>query len=214
MQFAAVLVEYLVTGSGAVIWMGIALGVSLHSVLNLQPAQVALLVPVVYLAGMLADAVAALLLHYPGKRAKRHPLPWQNRVVLVPDLQPRSAWSAFVLLHSPELGREFQFRASRDRIARGALLNALLLLVAMIVWPVNRAGLLPFLPPPPVTIAAGVALTVLTAVLWWAAESSTTAFLQTSVALIEHEQARESHPRERLPRGGISVPYTARRGDG
>jgi hypothetical protein len=214
MQFAAVLVEYLVTGSGAVIWMGIALGVSLRSVLNLEPAQVALLVPVVYLAGMLADAVAALLLHYPGKRAKRYPLPWQNRAVLVPDLQPRNAWSAFVLLHSPELGREFQFRSSRDRIARGALLNALLILVAMIVWPVNRDGLLPFLPPAPVTIAAGAALAVLTAVLWWAAEGSTSAFLQTSVSLIEHKLARESVKREKPPRAGISVPYTARRRDG
>lgn len=211
MQFAAVLVEYLVTGSGAVIWMGIALGVSLRSVLTLEPAQVALLVPVVYLAGMLADAVAALLLYYPGRRAKGHPLPWQNRPVLIPDLQPRSAWSAFVLLHSPELGREFQFRASRDRIARGALLNALLILVAMIVWPANQVGLLPFLPPAPVTIAAGAGLTVLTAVLWWAAEGSTTAFLQTSVALIEHKLARESVKREKPARGGITVPYTAAR---
>lgn len=211
MQFAAVFVEYLVTGSGALIWMGIALGVTLHSVLNLQPAQVALLVPVVYLAGMLADAVASLLLHFPGREARQHPLPWQSRAVLVPDLQPRNAWAAFVLLHSAELGREFQFRSSRDRIARGALLNALLILVAMVVWPANRAGLLPFLPAPPVSIAAGTALALLTGVLWWAAESSTSQFLQTSVALIEHRLARESVRREKPGRAGITVPYTARR---
>ena len=212
MQFAAVMVEYLVTGSGAVIWMGIALGVSLRSVLNLEPAQVALLVPVVYLAGMLADAVAALLLHYPGKRAKRYPLPWQNRAVLVPDLQPRNAWSAFVLLHSPDWGgvpvpfqpRPHRPRGPAERAAhpRGDDRVA-----------VNRAGLLPFLPAAPVTIAAGAALAVLTAVLWWAAEGSTSAFLQTSVALIEHKLARESVKREKPARAGISVPYTARRRD-
>lgn len=213
MQFAAVFVEYLVTGSGALIWLGIALGVTLHSVLNLQPAQVALLVPVVYLAGMLADAVASLLLHFPGRGARRHPLPWQNRAVLVPDLQPRNAWAAFVLLHSPELGREFQFRSSRDRIARGALLNALLILVSMVVWPGNRVDLLPFLPPAPVTIAAGAALILLTAVLWWAAESNTSQFLQTSVALIEHKLARETVKREKPARAGIAVPFTARSRD-
>jgi hypothetical protein len=213
MQFAAVFVEYLVTGSGAVIWMGIALGVTLRSVLYLQPAQVALLLPVVYLAGMLADAVASLLLHYPGRRAKRHPLPWQNQAVLVPDLQPRYAWPAFVLLHSPELGREFQFRTSRDRIARGALLNALLILTAMIVFPGNRDALLPFLPRPQVSIAAGVAITVLTVVLWWAAESSTSQFLQTSVALIEHKLAREARGTDGAGRAGISAPYSPRRRD-
>jgi hypothetical protein len=216
MQFAAVFVEYLVTGSGAVIWMGIVLGVRMHTVLGMEPAQVALLVPVVYLAGMLADAVASLLLYFPGRRAKRHPLPWQNRAVLVPDLQPRNAWAAFVTLHSAELGRELQFRSSRDRIARGALLNALLILVTMIVWPGNRAELLPFLPPPPVTIAAGTALILLTMVLWWAAESSTSQFLQTSVALIEHKLAREAVKREKPRRAGISVPYQPqpRRRDG
>ncbi|HEX6042021.1 hypothetical protein [Longimicrobium sp.] len=212
MQFAVVFVEYLVTGSGAVIWMGIVLGVTLTSVVNLQPAQVALLVPVIYLAGMLADAVASLLLHYPGRRAKRHPLPWQNRAVLVPDLQPRTAWVPFVVLHSPQLGQELLFRASRDRIARGALLNALLILVAMIVFPANRQDLLPFLPPPSVTTATGAGLVVLAAVLWWAAESSTTQFLQTSVTLIEHKLARERRP-EKPGRAGITVPYTPRRRD-
>lgn len=211
MQFAVVFVEYLVTGSGAVIWMGIVLGVTLQSVVNLQPAQVALLVPVIYLAGMLADSVAALLLHYPGRRAKRHPLPWQNRAVLVPDLQPRTAWAPFVVLHSAELGQELLFRTSRDRIARGALLNALLILVTMITFPVKRHDLLPFLPAASVTIAAGAGLVMVTALLWWAAESSTSQFLQTAVTLIEHKLAREGRTREKPARAGITVPYTARR---
>jgi hypothetical protein len=210
MQFAAVLVEYLVTGSGALLWIGIALGVNLSTLLVLDPAQVTLLVPVIYVSGMLLDAVASILLRAATRRAQERPLPWQSRTLLQPDLQPRTAWAPFVVLHSPELGREIQVRSSRDRIARGALLNVMLAVFAMLVWPTNTKNLLPFLPPLSLTIPIGAGLALLLALLWWSAEAQTSQYRQTAVALIEHKLARESRGGESPRRAGFPVPYAPR----
>jgi len=143
MQFAASFVEYLVTGCTALLWLiplwllsrpqdKVSLGnVSLDK-------YVLLLLPALYVVGMLVDSISSLLLKWLKPVARRNKTLGQALVDLqwmrlfrkgAPELVDDSSShknTALILYHSPELAKVMLAHSSRDRIARGALLNSLL----------------------------------------------------------------------------------------
>lgn len=80
--------------------------------------EVALLLPLAYVLGMLVDFVSEKCVS-PFKDRIRKKVGSPKRKV--------SSSTVFIAWHSEELAREFQVRSSRDRIARGATLNFLVL---------------------------------------------------------------------------------------
>src|SRR5438874_11195851 len=129
MQFAALFIEYFVSGATALLWLAPAFGVAPRNAASMQQQIALLLLPMVYVVGHVVDAVSRLLVR-----------PFQSRMPLKDYAEDRE-WSAgtdttaLIMYSSPELAKHLLALSSRDRIARGAVLNALLLSVVIVVRP-------------------------------------------------------------------------------
>ena len=139
MQLAASLVEYFVTGSGAVLWLIPLLASRPSDLAQLETGTVVLLIPLLYAFGMSIDFSSKQLLR--GLIRRIHAT---DKTKLLPsDLSE----TVFINHRSPDLGKALELRSTRDRIARGFLFN----LVAMGIviqfkdtswlWPYNRVTL-------------------------------------------------------------------------
>ncbi len=118
------LIEYLITGSVAMLW--------LHPIISKQNLEVVneinlLILPLAYVAGMCMDVVAYWLTKYfkyrIRERAERKYLGTPR--VAYPGY--RKAMYIEVITRFPELAKEIETRSGRDRIARGMLVNSVLL---------------------------------------------------------------------------------------
>jgi hypothetical protein len=166
-QFAATFVEYLVTGTVALIWI-VPLGLALlrrdwawlGSVLGEQ--AVLLAIPVLYVVGMYVDSGASLLL----KGVKR-------RIRGTPRRANRYDDTVAVLSHSPELAQELRALVSRDRVARGTTLN-LMLAVAVIALTQHGPGRARLL-------VAAVLLSLVSLALWWRFDDLSREFKRSAV---------------------------------
>jgi hypothetical protein len=139
MNVPGLLVEYLVVGSTALLWLLPLLGVSLTGEESLSLAKVAALAPAVYVLGMLVDygAFAALTLFPCRERSLKaqvrryvwRKIPVAERPTGVETIGGgRSARSGVVLSRdAPALLKEVEMRSSRDRIARSTVLNLIVL---------------------------------------------------------------------------------------
>lgn len=145
MTLPGLLIEYLITGATALLWLWFLL----HHPQTVVPAdlrldkidttRITLMVPFAYLLGMLIDFASLrvvkalkerLLWPLRGTISQALPKGWQK---LGHAIEPRGRKKApltltqqEVLLASKELGKQLEMRSSRDRIARGAFLNTLL----------------------------------------------------------------------------------------
>jgi hypothetical protein len=137
------LIEYLITGAVAIVWIWtLASAVQPGSQLNLKDfgaAHVTLAVPLAYVLGMVVDYVGRLLatairrgVADPvncrlGPAIARHvPAGWVAiHEFLAAGSKPSVAplMQAEILIKSTELGKQYEMRSSRDRIARGMLAN-------------------------------------------------------------------------------------------
>lgn len=192
MQFAAVFVEYLVTGCGALVWIGIFLGLTADTLTKLGPGHIPLLIPLVYLIGMFADASASVLLQPVKAKAKSAQFPWKaGSRARDPELAGAQR-NAFVVLHSPDLGRELQLMSSRDRIARGAFLNIVLTVSMAVILPERAEKMLPMLSGRLPTMLVGSFLAAVAFILWWTAEYSTSQFKDSAIKLIRDQQKAQA----------------------
>ena len=207
MQFATSFIEYLVSGSGALIWLTLLLGMRPGDWTGIQTGGVVLLIPLVFLIGIFVDSLALLALT-PLKPLARRAGPIRTlvrRAGSPPDAPAgaeRGAETAFVILHSPDLGKELTARSSKDRIARGALVNVVLSGLAAIVavedllrfFGEDPAGF--HLLPTRILIALGtLALAFFTFLVWWGAERATSRFKREAVPVIEDKLRREGEDR-------------------
>lgn len=197
MQFAASFVEYLVTGCTALLWLiplwrlsGLSNKICLDQI-SLDK-YVLLLLPALYVVGMLVDSISSLLLQWLKPVARKNKklkqaladLPWvrssqKGSAPLVDDSIPHKN-TAFVLYHSSELAKVMLAHSSRDRIARGALLNSLLAFFISLVggW----------------SILFSLALLVLSVALfgmWWRFERLSHGFKQHAVEVILRNKAKK-----------------------
>jgi hypothetical protein len=122
MSVPGLLIEYLVNGVVALSW---AYPCIPSAVMALPTPVLAALALSLYVVGMIVDVLGWLL--------TRVFKPWIRRPVLRQYQRPAESESesstmrqARIRLHAPELAKELDMRSSRDRIARGLVVNALL----------------------------------------------------------------------------------------
>jgi len=230
MQFAAALLEYLVTGCGALLWITLALN------LNSLPgdgAAAGWLLPILYVIGMFIDAFMSLafrrLKHYArgdaqsergfdlGGRTKpeRSTLPFMSRVLSRLKQLLRGEGSStepplfgpkdYIALHSKELDRGVQIRSTRDRIARGAVFNVFLIGVVSLVVPGRLKSFCAFheVPPRGVIALVTLAMTVFALCVWWHYEYYTDQFKVGALEAIERQ--KRGAPIRSVPIAGDSV---------
>jgi hypothetical protein len=130
MNLPGLLIEYLVNGAIALTWLYPSIAVYLAD----MPAP---LLPVVavalYVVGMMIDVVAwgitRPLKHWLRRSVHRKYAPGRD-----PEAVSGTMRHAKIALHAPELARELETRSSRDRIARGLIVNAVLATVTVLPW--------------------------------------------------------------------------------
>jgi hypothetical protein len=111
-QFAAALLEYLVSGFVALLWLAPLVQRLFGGTPPMSEASISLYLPVAYVLGIFVDATSSFLLdRFRGHRSSTSPY----------------ARTARILARAPEhVVKTMQAYAGRDRIARGVLLNAVI----------------------------------------------------------------------------------------
>jgi hypothetical protein len=128
MALAGVVVEYLVLGSLALLWISIGL-VAFEYVppAKVPEAVVVALVPSIYVLGMLSDFVGRSLVQK--KRIEKK----VQEDFGAGDISSQEL-HANLVAKLPALAQELDVRGTRDRIARGALANVPFLALAIAIW--------------------------------------------------------------------------------
>jgi len=158
MALPGLLIEYLISGALALIWL-----IPLLKKLGVNPAEPATamaLAVLLYVIGMAVDFVAFWLVRpiKPFVRSRafsKHAPHGASESTSSIERQVRLS------LYAPELAKEVVMRSSRDRIARGAVLNAL---IAFILEHVIR------LYPATIGVAAWIVLILLLIAMWYTFE--------------------------------------------
>ena len=151
MTLPGLLIEYLVSGALALAW----LHPYLPKVAALQAWHAPFAAGALYVIGMAIDLVAFATLRWPKFRVR---VAVARRIGLAPALAESSGTArlAFIQKTSPTIAAEVTARSSRDRIARGTFVNAV----------IATAVGIPGMPRPILALVAAVAL-----VLWLFSES-------------------------------------------
>ena len=126
MALPGLLIEYLISGALALVWLAPILKKS--GIDDVQPALLPLMAIALYVVGMVVDFIAYLLVTplkpLVRRRAirKHHgPRMWEDAGSIARQVK--------LLMHAPDVAKELAMRSSRDRIARGAAVNAIVAVV-------------------------------------------------------------------------------------
>lgn len=129
MQIPGLLVEYLINGSLALVWLFpllMFIGFDPDKI-GISSSNAILLIPVLYVLGMVVDSVANFIVR-PHKRRilqrayKRFNISEDERLKI-----GQFSREAIFIIYAPELAKATQISSSKDRIARSTILNAILL---------------------------------------------------------------------------------------
>jgi hypothetical protein len=128
MTLPGLLIEYLVSGALALPWLIVISGLNVNR--EVPNWQLPLLAVALYVMGMMIDLIAFVLLK---------PLKWRlrKRIAKRLGIEHKSAVGSAaarlvrLMKYSPEIAREVSARSSRDRIARGVVINAALTVVVL-----------------------------------------------------------------------------------
>ena len=193
MQLPGMLIEYLINGSCALIWIWISLRMLGMEVPSVSDARLVLFLPAIYVIGMIIDYVARGLVLFVVDTTKGLKRTAKSRKATVSSnnsetdkigekRKPKkgSVSRAYMFLHSPELSKQYEMRSSRDRVARGAFLNTILLTISLIIFcPCSN----PYLPLN-ITLPAGLFLSGLCFAMWYRFERLTSRFKQSAYKAI------------------------------
>jgi hypothetical protein len=150
MAIPGLFIEYLVNGSVAVIWLYPLL--TSTGVWNFDPPLLPLYALVLYVVGMMIDFVAWNL-----TRGIKHILHrWISKDPSYASKYKRGASierDVKFALYAPDLAKEASMRSSRDRVARGAFINSILITIFS------------------VPVSYGIPLLIFTFVMWFSFES-------------------------------------------
>lgn len=185
MQLPGLLVEYLVIGSCALIWIWIlCLFPGLHlpdpvDFAKLDGARIALMIPMLYVVGMIVDFVALITVQPLTFKYLRNREPGESSVAL----------TAKILLNSVELNREYVLRSSRDRIARGTFINSVIGTIVLTIYLQTEA-------PGAVVIALpiGLAFSGLCFGMWYRHERTTYNYQKAASDALKEKLDREVAP--------------------
>jgi len=132
---AGVVIEYLVIGSTAALWILLLLGAFDRLPKEVPDPLLILLVPLLYVLGMLSDRLGRRLIEKPKEaiEAKLH----KGQSVSTQDVHSR------LVVYLPALATQLESRRTRDRISRGVLANVPFLTVTAMILAgtqVHRGG--------------------------------------------------------------------------
>ncbi|HEV7376606.1 MAG TPA: hypothetical protein VGN95_17975 [Pyrinomonadaceae bacterium] len=128
MNVPGLLVEYLISGALALIWiypLWVAPILKRYNLETIPPLYLPIFALGLYLIGMAIDFYAFILLR-PIKYYVRGRLEKRYKINSPEGHGKTAARNAKLWLYSPELAKEVAMRSSRDRIARGAIINSVL----------------------------------------------------------------------------------------
>lgn len=147
MALPGLLIEYLVVGSMALLWALPLTGVGITDQMAFSKA--AALAPSIYVLGMFVDFIAFVVLsQLPTRRFSVKSLARCWLASRRPDIQvsdsnvfkegPGRSSRGTIWLHqnAPDLVKEIRERSSRDRVARGAFINILIMWAVSLTTPV------------------------------------------------------------------------------
>ena len=166
MRFTASFLEYFVTGTLAIFWIYPLLppDKTVNGLNSINGFKAVLVIPLVYSLGMVLDFVAVIVLD-PLKKAIRKAQ--QN------EKEPRISRTVAINAVSGDLGSELQIRATRDRIARGIVINSVILFIVLSFLHMCAYAAMTFL-----FIPVSVAM-------WWRFESLSRRFRHNSYKTLE-----------------------------
>jgi len=191
MKIPGLLIEYLFTGS--LVFLACLLIVPADYCSELLPTQISdkalgplLITPVIYLAGAMLDSFGSLILRIPKKRIRENARKeWSNILpdnYKLPDESKSRMLAVYLLLTNETIGKEFESRSSRDRIARGAFFVSLLSIIPSLYWDKIIAAI--------VLVVLSIALFA----LWWKEERSSYLFKLRAWYLSSEEELIKNGP--------------------
>lgn len=130
MQLPGLLVEYLVNGSCALIWIWILFHVPSvdlpagMDMARMDGARIALFIPILYVLGMIVDFLSLITVRHLTMKYTKQREGRDGKIMS----------TAAILLHSVELGKEYVIRSSRDRIARGMVINSAITTIVLAAY--------------------------------------------------------------------------------
>jgi uncharacterized membrane protein len=128
MSIPGLLVEYLITGAIGLTW--ILFGFNLTETFTEHNYLGLILIPFAYTLGMTIDLLAYAITYFPKQliRRKVEQRHYQNKAKIF-DYKNRARVNIIIGLKYAKLNSEINMRSSRDRIARGMIVNALGVLI-------------------------------------------------------------------------------------
>lgn len=156
MSIPGLFVEYLVIGTIAILWLW-PLASILAPLVPKNEIFTLLLVPVLYVIGMIVDYLGYLLL-----RPVRNRIRDRIYIQYEGDVEESSGLEARLFVHAPELANLVTMYSSRDRVARGTAINGIIAVIVFVIyfWRTSQWYLTQ------VTIIVGVIGTVFCYLLW------------------------------------------------
>jgi hypothetical protein len=136
MALPGLLVEYLINGAIALIWLYPLL--KKFELIDVNSSYLPLLAPGLYVVGMVIDYIALISIRPIKHRIRRR---IEEKYGVESLYTPGKAHLRQVkfAIYAPEIAKEFAMRSSRDRIARGAIINSV---IATIIISILRTNLL------------------------------------------------------------------------
>jgi hypothetical protein len=200
MQLPGMLIEYLITGSCALIWMVVLAKVLGGGVPSVSDARLVLFIPAIYVVGMIIDYVAHGLVDLILESAEAIMRKARSSRTSTPNSQSEaeeiekkgesklgrgSVARAYVFLQSPDLTKQYEMRSSRDRVARGAFLNSILLTISLTIFCPCSSPYLSL----KITLPAGLLLCGLCFAMWHRFERLTSRFQRSAYEAILKKEA-------------------------
>lgn len=165
-------VEYLFTGSLSLVWLWLL--IPRENLSSLNSLNELLLIPFLYVIGMQMDFISMKLL----KRFKKK---IRNRHKHLKSKSYPSTTAAIISKNS-DLGNEVSIRSTRDRIARGVLLN--LIFISLCILITNKICT----PDKYIYLTISLFLTVLSCFSWAEFQDQSTHFKYSSISILDEDQ--------------------------
>jgi hypothetical protein len=155
MTLPGLLIEYLINGATALVWLAPLL--ASHGIDVFQSGTLPFLIVGLYVFGMVIDFLAYWLVR-PLKNVVRKRA-WLKHGNGDPQPAGKSMEREIQFsLYAPEIAKEVAMRSSRDRVARGAIANSILALFLEHVFHIN---------PQTLPVFAWVSIVVIFVLMWW-----------------------------------------------
>ncbi len=181
MNLRGILIEYFITGGFALIWFFLIIEhTGIYSEIKEIDNKVLIgiiAIPTVYMIGIIVDHIGRVFTE-------------KIKFLLVKGLknkkfeEVKNFTVAEIYFKSPELGKQYEMRSSRDRIARGSIINTLILTtVFLVILPQESTYFL-------YTLYLGLLILSLFVFIWIRFQKLSIQFIEQCKQLIRHSENR------------------------